>query len=93
MTKETIKAVLDKHDPIGLLADGAPNDEYLPEVNQLFSKIRTGMSAKEISTLLRDTFSEMFAEISLEASLCDAMAADLLSADLFDKSKPAKKSQ
>ena len=87
MTKETIQAVLDNHDPIGLLADGAPNDEYLPEVNQLFSKIRTGMSAKEISTLLRDTFSEMFAEISLEASLCEAMAADLLSADLFDKSK------
>ena len=87
MIKETIKAVLDKHDPMGLIADGAPNDEYLPEVNRLFTQIRASMSANELSVLIHDLFSEMFGGISLKASLCDMMAEDLLAADPFSAGK------
>jgi hypothetical protein len=73
-----IKKVIDKHDPIGLLSIGAPDDEYIPEVKRLAPQIKKDMTVQELSTLIYDVFVEMFSE-PIDKSLCDKMAQEILS--------------
>lgn len=73
-----IKKVIDKHDPIGLLSIGAPDDEYIPEVKRLAPQIKKDMTVQELSTLIHDVFVEMFSE-PIDKSLCDKMAQEILS--------------
>jgi hypothetical protein len=73
-----IKNVIDKHDPMGLLAMGCPDDEYKPEVDRLVERIRDGMTEAELSTVIYDLFLEMFSE-PISKDLCDKMAHEILS--------------
>ena len=73
-----IKNVIDKHDPMGLLAMGCPDDEYIPEVKRLSPIINKGMTEQELSTLIHDVFVEMFSE-PIDKALCDKMAQEILS--------------
>ena len=73
-----IKNVIDKHDPMGLLAMGCPDDEYKPEVDRLVERIRDGMTEAELSTVIYDLFLEMFSE-PIAKDLCDKMAQEILS--------------
>ena len=73
-----IKKVIDKHDPIGLLSIGAPDDEYIPEVKRLAPQIKKDMTEQEISTLIHDVFVEMF-EMQIDKALCDKMAQEIVS--------------
>ena len=49
MTKDIVKSVVDKADPIGLLGMCCPADEYDSEIEIIFARIRKGMSADEIA--------------------------------------------
>ena len=80
MTKNIIKAVVDKADPMGLLAVHCPTDEYDSEVEIIFARIRKGMSADEIAKVIHAVFLEMFSE-SIDTKLCDTMAKEMLSLD------------
>ena len=73
-----IKNVIDKHDPIGLLSIGAPDDEYIPEVKRLAPQIKKDMTEQELSTLIHDVFVEMF-EMQIDKALCDKMAQEIVS--------------
>ena len=73
-----IKNVIDKHDPIGLLSAGCPDDEYIPEVKRLAPQIKKDMTVQELSTLIHDVFVEMFSE-PIDKALCDRMAQKILS--------------
>lgn len=80
MTKDIIKSVVDKADPIGLLGMCCPADEYDSEIGMIFSRIRKGMSEDEIANIIRAVFFEMFSE-SIDTKLCDTMAREMLSLD------------
>lgn len=80
MTKDIIKSVVDKADPIGLLGMCCPADEYDSEIGMIFARIRKGMSADEIAKVIHAVFFEMFSE-SVDIKLCDAMACEMLSLD------------
>ena len=79
-TKDIVKSVVDKADPIGLLGMCCPADEYDFEIEIIFARIRKGMSADEIAKVIHAVFLEMFSE-SIDTKLCDAMASEMLSLD------------
>jgi len=62
MTKDIVKSVVDKADPIGLLGMCCPADEYDSEIEIIFARIRKGMSADEIAKVIHAVFLEMFSE-------------------------------
>lgn len=72
-----IKNVIDKHDPMGLLSIGAPDDEYVPEVKRLAPQINKDMTEQELSALIHDVFVEMF-EMTIDKALCDKMAHEIV---------------
>lgn len=80
MTKDIVKSVVDKADPIGLLGMCCPADEYDSEIEIIFARIRKGMSAGEIAKVIHAVFLEMFGE-SIDTKLCDTMASEMLSLD------------
>ena len=80
MTKDIVKSVIDKADPIGLLGLCCPTDEYDSEVEMIFARIRKGMSADEIAKVIHAVFFEMFSE-SIDTKLCDTMVYEMLSLD------------
>ena len=75
-----LKSVIDKHDPMGLLAMGCPDDEYKPEIDRLAARIRDDMTEPELSTVIYDLFLEMFSQ-PISKDLCDKMAKEILSQD------------
>ena len=77
MTKNIIKSVVDKADPIGLLEMHCPADEYDSENEMIFAGIRENMTVKEVSDIIRAVFLEMFDE-SIDTNLCDSMAREML---------------
>ena len=81
MTKNVIKSVVDKNDPVGLLGLGCPEDEYEPEIDRIFARIQAGMTVKEIAGIIHAVFLEMFNE-SIDRKLCDIMASEMLSYNL-----------
>lgn len=80
MKKDIIKSVVDKSDPIGLLEMHCPADEYAPEIEMIFARIRENMTVREVSDIIRAVFLEMFDE-SVDTNLCDSMAREMLSLD------------
>ena len=80
MTKDIVKSVVDKADPMGVLGMCCPADEYDSEVEMIFARIRNGMYADDIATVIHAVFLEMFSE-SIDAKLCDTMACEMLSLD------------
>lgn len=75
--KTLIKSIIDKHDPMGLLSGGAPDDEYQPEINRLAQLVRADMTQNELSTVIYDLFLDMFSE-PIDRGLCDKMAQEIL---------------
>ncbi len=57
-----IKKVIDEWDPVGLLEDGAPDDEYNPEISRLVNEIKDIDSAKELGKHIYDLFLKMFGD-------------------------------
>ena len=80
MTKDIVKPVVDKADPMGLLAVHFPTDEYDSEVEMIFARIRNTMTEIEIAEIFHAVFFEMFNE-SIDKTLCDTMAKEMLSLD------------
>jgi hypothetical protein len=57
---EIVKKHVDKLDPIGLLAGGAPPDHYTRECIDIAERIRDGMGAVKIQTIMFVVFAYMF---------------------------------
>lgn len=57
-----IKEHINNWDPAWLLEDGAPDDEYNPEINRLVNEIKDINSTKELGKHIYDLFLKMFGD-------------------------------
>jgi hypothetical protein len=59
---EVVKEIVDRLDPIGLLALGCPDDEYAPEIERIAQRLATAkaLSLEMVQTILHETFAEFF---------------------------------
>ncbi len=55
-----LRELVNKHDPIGLIAEGAPLDEYDMESGSLLPRISPGQSPDEILDLVYKVFTKYF---------------------------------
>jgi hypothetical protein len=55
-----IRAIVNRHDPIGLLAASSPNDEYDPEVADLIVHFRDMNNEEEAVRITFDIFARSF---------------------------------
>jgi hypothetical protein len=55
-----VLSALSEADPIGLLALGAPADEYEPEVGTIVPRLRTATSEADVRSILLDEFTRWF---------------------------------
>jgi hypothetical protein len=55
---EVVKEIVDRLDPIGLLALGCPDDEYAPEIERIAQRLATAkaLSLEMVQTILHETF-------------------------------------
>lgn len=79
-TVDRIKAVIDKWDPVGLLALGCPEDEYTPEAAEIAKLTAPSPSTDELAEGIRRVFTEYFGEDVFRCSAedCRRAAADIL---------------
>jgi hypothetical protein len=57
-----VKGIIDKIDPIGLLSQGAPVDEYDEEIHKIVSGLRTCDNVEKIQKLIYNIFKESFGQ-------------------------------
>jgi hypothetical protein len=54
--------ILADHDPIGLIAQGAPRDEYLPEARTIAYRITGKLTRADLLTIIHDEFAYWFGD-------------------------------
>ena len=62
-----VRAIVNRHDLMGLIAMGCPEDEYEPEVERILPKLRDAGAATDVEAIVQDVFIEMFSERQDEA--------------------------
>ena len=60
--RAVVSRILNETDPIGLLAMGAPGDEYDPEVSTVLPRLREVTSAGDVRAILHEEFVRWFDE-------------------------------
>ncbi|PJB84973.1 hypothetical protein CO086_00725 [Candidatus Uhrbacteria bacterium CG_4_9_14_0_8_um_filter_41_16] len=80
---ELIHEIINKHDPMGLLAGGAPTDEYDWEALQIARILRDapGDLEKSIYQMFVDRFNE---ETAGDKNKYKALADDIIKIDIVD---------
>ncbi len=59
-----LRAIINKHDPLGLIGIGAPLDEYEPEVKTIIVQFKNRQSLNEIHDLVYNEFLRWFEDES-----------------------------
>lgn len=73
-----VTSVLARHDPIGLVELGCPEDEYSPEAARIARRTATAASPAELADLMHDVFIEFFdAELAGSPDRYVAAAAEV----------------
>jgi len=57
---DAVSAALIAADPIGLIADGAPIDEYEPEVETILPRLKDAHDASDVEVILHEEFTRWF---------------------------------
>lgn len=73
---EIVKSVLDKYDPMGLLAMGAPNDEYSQEASIIERIINETKHSVSIRKIVESTFLTQFDQLP-NRRICSKIAYDI----------------
>jgi hypothetical protein len=60
--RRAVANAVNEADPLGLLAVGAPTDEYEPEVGTIVPRLRGVASAAQVRTVLHEEFVRWFDE-------------------------------
>lgn len=60
---EKVKAIVNKHDPIGLFCMGCPDDEYSPEIERIVPKLQGTASVEQLHDEVYRTFVDMFGDL------------------------------
>ena len=69
-----VKSCVDAWDPLGLIAGGAPPDEYECEIRMIAERIFPGDAADKIAEVVDDVFSKMFWQGCLKTEYCRNIA-------------------
>lgn len=56
----TVSELLRQHDPLDLIASGAPNDEYEPEVSAIIPRLREARGNADVRALVHEEFVRWF---------------------------------
>ena len=71
-------AVLTRGDPIGLIRDGAPPDEYSPEARTILPRLANAASLDELREIVHQEFIKWFGvEVAGEKTRYERIAIDL----------------
>ena len=57
---DAVTAAIDRADPIGLLAGGAPRDEYSPEIGTILPRLKTAEGPEDVQTIIHEEFVRWF---------------------------------
>ena len=63
-----LRTIINKHDPIGLLSIGAPEDEYESEVKTILVQLDTAMTEQQVHDLIYQEFIRWFNDESTAGS-------------------------
>lgn len=78
MTDKTIYKIVERQirtwDPYGLLAGGAPEDEFDAEIEAVVSRLGVGMSPQDIAGVVSGIFSHTFEPEYFEVNNCKEVA-------------------
>lgn len=69
---EQVRLILNRHDLMGLIALGCPDDEYEPEVGRILPRLRSARAAADVEVIIQEVFTKMFSERQNEASVSAA---------------------
>ena len=58
--RKRVSKLINAHDPIGLIACGAPPDEYDPEVGTILPRLRTASAPTEVQAIIHEEFVRWF---------------------------------
>ena len=80
MNYDRIKEIVNRWDPIGLLAH-APDDEYDFEIQSITNSVIEGMSEAEVGKIVYNVFANSFGENTFQKSIieCNRIAKEILS--------------
>ena len=79
--RETIETILRRHDPIGLIGMGAPEDEYDPEVGTILPRLKEATTEDQLKGIVHAEFVRWFgAETAGPVDLYTAPARELWAA-------------
>ena len=74
--------LLYRHDPVGLAASGAPNDEYEPEVGTIIPRLR---DAKSPGDVRRIVYQEFLRWLEAEETVGPESAYNRIAEEIWDK--------
>lgn len=83
-----VREVINYHDPIGLLREGAPQDEYTPEINDIAGRITKPHFNGDYEDCIREVFSYWFRPKMLKPGVAETVGAAL--AEAIQKSRTGK---
>ena len=75
-----VKSVIYEWDPYGLLAGGAPTDEFDGEIRSIASQTENIESSGDASQLIHKVFSESFSADDFKKEVCEYVGVKLYSA-------------
>ncbi len=75
-----VKRCVDAWDPMGLLAGGAPPDEYECEIRMISERIFPGSAPETVAKAVDDVFSKMFWKNCLKAGISRNIAEKICAA-------------
>ncbi|PWB72811.1 hypothetical protein C3F09_06065 [candidate division GN15 bacterium] len=76
---QKVKSVIARHDPIGLLNQGAPEDEYELEISLILPMLCKSLSVTQLSAQLSSLFRDHYGDKTAgRKAMYEAIAADLM---------------
>lgn len=58
--RDSVAAALERHDPLALIAEGAPADEYDPEVGTILPRLKEASSVEDLERIVHEEFVRWF---------------------------------
>lgn len=84
MNHNQLRTIINTHDPVGLLAMDAPEDEYDPEVKSILARLKNNMIEEEVRQVVFEEFIKWFGKDTLKGS--DQLLVNI-SKDIYNTTK------
>ena len=65
--EEEVGSILDRHDPVGLVASGSPAGEYMPEVGTILPRLRGAAGPDDALRITNEEFEKWFDRAASES--------------------------